>query len=423
MNVPALVAGCSDDLRRLRRRFHTYPELSLQESGTIAAICAELNRFGIPHREIEKGGVIATVEGALPGKTLLLRADMDALPMQESECNLAGPRTCRSAVDGVMHACGHDGHTAILLVVARLLQQNRQQLKGRYLLVFERGEEEFDGIEALMQELDATEHYDGAWALHLMAGLDTGKVSVEAGPRMSGPFSFSYTSEGKSGHGSRPDLANNPLNTFLDFYQSVLLLKGQRANPYYPVTFSIGSIHAGTASNIVPPALTFSGTCRILDFDKVGAFWVTAIDASLRDACRRHGTTCRRHSYTPRDMAVVNNGVCAGIAQKAAVKLFGEGSLASMEPWMASECFSMYLKRAPGLLAFVGTRNPQKGSGADHHNVQFDLDEDSLDIGACLTLQYALDFMDFDGDFHFTPDPSPIGALLRGDKWLALLQD
>ena len=423
MNVPALVAGCSDDLRRLRRRFHTYPELSLQESGTIAAICAELNRFGIPHRKIEKGGVIATVEGALPGKTLLLRADMDALPLQESECNLAGPRTCRSAVDGVMHACGHDGHTAILLVVARLLQQNRQQLKGRYLLVFERGEEEFDGIEALMQELDATEHYDGAWALHLMAGLDTGKVSVEAGPRMSGPFSFSYTIEGKSGHGSRPDLANNPLNTFLDFYQSVLLLKGQRANPYYPVTFSIGSIHAGTASNIVPPELTFSGTCRILDFDKVGAFWVTAIDAALRDACRRHGTTCRRHSYTPRDMAVVNNGVCAGIAQKAAVKLFGEGSLASMEPWMASECFSMYLKRAPGLLAFVGTRNPQKGSGADHHNVQFDLDEDSLDIGACLTLQYALDFMDFDGDFHFTPDPSPIGALLRGDKWLALLQD
>ena len=423
MNVPALVAGCSDDLRRLRRRFHTYRELSLQESGTIAAICAELNRFGIPHREIEKGGVIATVEGALPGKTLLLRADMDALPMQESECNLAGPRTCRSAVDGVMHACGHDGHTAILLVVARLLQQNRQQLKGRYLLVFERGEEEFDGIEALMQELDATEHYDGAWALHLMAGLDTGKVSVEAGPRMSGPFSFSYTIEGKSGHGSRPDLANNPLNTFLDFYQSVLLLKGQRANPYYPVTFSIGSIHAGTASNIVPPELTFSGTCRILDFDKVGAFWVTAIDASLHDACRRHGTTCRRHSYTPRDMAVVNNGVCAGIAQKAAVKLFGEGSLASMEPWMASECFSMYLKRAPGLLAFVGTRNPQKGSGADHHNVQFDLDEDSLDIGACLTLQYALDFMDFDGDFRFTPDPSPIGALLRGDKWLALLQD
>ena len=423
MNVPALVAGCSDDLRRLRRRFHTYPELSLQESGTIAAICAELNRFGIPHREIEKGGVIATVEGALPGKTLLLRADMDALPMQESECNLAGPRTCRSAVDGVMHACGHDGHTAILLVVARLLQQNRQQLKGRYLLVFERGEEEFDGIEALMQELDATEHYDGAWALHLMAGLDTGKVSVEAGPRMSGPFSFSYTIEGKSGHGSRPDLANNPLNTFLDFYQSVLLLKGQRANPYYPVTFSIGSIHAGTASNIVPPELTFSGTCRILDFDKVGAFWVTAIDASLHDACRRHGTTCRRHSYTPRDMAVVNNGVCAGIARGAAVKLFGEGSLASMEPWMASECFSMYLKRAPGLLAFVGTRNPQKGSGADHHNVQFDLDEDSLDIGACLTLQYALDFMDFDGDFRFTPDPSPIGALLRGDKWLALLQD
>ena len=423
MNVPALVAGCRDDLRRLRRRFHTYPELSLQESGTIAAICAELNRFGIPHREIEKGGVIATVEGALPGKTLLLRADMDALPMQESECNLAGPRTCRSAVDGVMHACGHDGHTAILLVVARLLQQNRQQLKGRYLLVFERGEEEFDGIEALMQELDATEHYDGAWALHLMAGLDTGKVSVEAGPRMSGPFSFSYTIEGKSGHGSRPDLANNPLNTFLDFYQSVLLLKGQRANPYYPVTFSIGSIHAGTASNIVPPELTFSGTCRILDFDKVGAFWVTAIDAALRDACRRHGTTCRRHSYTPRDMAVVNNGVCAGIARGAAVKLFGEGSLASMEPWMASECFSMYLKRAPGLLAFVGTRNPQKGSGAGHHNVQFDLDEDSLDIGACLTLQYALDFMDFDGDFHFTPDPSPIGALLRGDKWLALLQD
>lgn len=407
----------------MRREFHRHPELSGKEERTVTCICEELSKMGAAHVNVPQGGVLAFFGDEAAGPTVLLRADIDALPMQENACNSKGERAVISEVPGVMHACGHDGHTAILLVVARLLQQNRQQLKGRYLLVFERGEEEFDGIEALMQELDATEHYDGAWALHLMAGLDTGKVSVEAGPRMSGPFSFSYTIEGKSGHGSRPDLANNPLNTFLDFYQSVLLLKGQRANPYYPVTFSIGSIHAGTASNIVPPELTFSGTCRILDFDKVGAFWVTAIDASLRDACRRHGTTCRRHSYTPRDMAVVNNGVCAGIARGAAVKLFGEGSLACMEPWMASECFSMYLKRAPGLLAFVGTRNPQKGSGADHHNVQFDLDEDSLDIGACLTLQYALDFMDFDGDFHFTPDPSPIGALLRGDKWLALLQD
>ncbi len=421
MEIRALVAATRDDLFELRRHFHNHPELSLHETKTIAKICAELDRFGISYRVVPNGGVIAQVNGALPGKTLLLRADIDALPLQESETNLLGPRDCRSKADGVMHACGHDGHTAILLTVARLLQEQRSHLKGRYLLVFEQAEEEFGGIEALMQELDATETYDGAWALHLMGSLETGKVSVDAGPRMSGPFSFSYTIQGRSGHGSRPDLACNPLNTFVDFYQAMCQIQSQCANPYYPVTFSVGSIHAGTMSGIIPEELTFSGTCRILDFDKIGAFWVKRIDATLRDACRRNGTTCVRHSYTPRDMAVVNNAVCAGIAQNSVQKILGRDGLATMEPWMAAECFSMYLKRAPGLLAFVGTRNLEKGTGADNHNVQFDLDYEALEIGACVTLQYAVDFMEFEGDFHFTPDPAPIGALLRGDKWLAMV--
>jgi len=395
----------------------------MQETKTIAKITEELNGMGISCYEVKDGGVIGVVDGAHPGKTLLLRADIDALPMQESETNLEFVRDCRSSVDGVMHACGHDGHAAILLVVAKILQENKSELYGRFLLVFERAEETFGGITALIKEIDSNYHVDGNWGLHLQADIDTGKASVDAGPRMAGPFSFEYIIHGRGGHGSRPDKCISPIDVFVDIYQAVQNLKASHSDPYSPVTFNIGKVHTGTVANIIPGDLTFSGGFRILDYERVGAFYIKSFHRIVKSACERYGATYTRVRYSPRDMVVYNNPVASAIAKESVLKVLGEDGLLVREAVMGSECYAMYQKRSPGVFAFVGTRNLQKGVGADHHNTSFDLDYDALEHGVALTLQYALDFQAFKGDFDFKPDSAPIEDLMMAKKYLDMVED
>lgn len=412
MDIRALAAEQHSYIKAMRQHFHNNPELGMKEDATVARIMEELVEMGIPHREVPAGGVIGVVEGALPGKTLLLRADIDALPMQESEKNLKFERDCRSQVDGVMHACGHDGHAAMLLGAARVLQNNRDKLKGRYLLVFERGEEVFGGVRNIIKELDATEQVDGCWGVHLMPALPSGTVGVRPGPLMSGPFGFGYTIHGRGGHGSRPDLCVSPVDVFVDIYQATQNLMAFHSNPFYPVTFSIGSVQSGTVSNIIPDDLTFTGNFRILDYDKVGEFYAVNFHRIVKEACARYGATYTRNRYSPTDLAVVNNEVAAGIAAAAVQKVLGPDGLVVCEPMMGSECYSLYQKRSPGVFCIVGTRNLEKGIGADNHNTAFDLDYDALEAGCAATLQYALDFQEFEGDFAFTPDPTPADQLL-----------
>ncbi|MPM28340.1 N-acetyldiaminopimelate deacetylase [bioreactor metagenome] len=420
MDVKKLITEQKDYIVEVRRHLHENPEVGLKEFETIKYIEGQLDAMGIAHKYVQNGGIIAEITCQKPGKTLLIRADMDALPMQETDDNLKGPRVCKSKKDGAMHACGHDGHVAMLLAAAKVIEANKSELKGKYILIFEQAEEIFGGIAALAKELDANYKYDGAWVIHLKASMKSGTISVDAGPRMSGPFTFDVTITGKGGHGSRPDLANNPLDTFCDISASLKEKVAVRANPFYPVTLCVGAITFGTVGNIIPDDLTFKGTLRILDWDKVGEYWTRELMKTFEDCCNKHGTTFKTNMYFPRDMAVVNNPVASRIAEGSIRKILGDAGVASCEPWMASECMALYNKRAPGLLVFVGIANEAVGSGADHHNVYFDIDEEALVGGAAVTLQYALDFMDFEGSFEFTPDNTPIEELMSGKKWLKL---
>lgn len=390
-----------DYVIRIRRHLHKYPEVSMEEAKTMQFICRELKQMDIPYEVVPDGGIIGTITGANPmGKTLLLRADLDALPMQESKMNLRKEKTVMSTVTGVAHTCGHDAHMAMLLGVGKQLAKYRAQLPGTVLLVFEQGEEIGGGIVNLMNHLVEMD-IDGVWGIHVKNDLPSGKISVEAGPRMAAPLPFEVTIKGKGGHGSRPDLANSPIDCFVDFHAQLSKMRLQQLDPHGPVTFSVGALQAGSAANIIPESLTFAGTFRFLHIEqgeKIEMFF----KKTLTSVCQLH--QCEfEFVMEPRakDLLVFNNEQCSQIAEQSVEKSIGKNALQSYPAWMASEPFAFYQAFFPGVFAFLGIQNEAKGTGADHHNIHFDVDEDVLQLGVAATIQYTFDFLQYDKPIKF----------------------
>lgn len=364
----------------------------MQETKTIEFICQELEKMAIPYKIVPDGGIIARINGNREGKTLILRADLDALPMQEANTNLSKEKKVVSKVDGVAHTCGHDAHTAMLLGAAILLNRHKEYINGTVLLVFEQGEEIGGGIENLVNALIEI-GADGIWGIHLKNDLPAGKISVEAGPRMAAVMPFDITIHGKSGHGSRPDLAHSPIDCFVDFHTRLSAMRMQYLDPLKPVTFSLGSVHAGTAANIIPESLQFSGTFRYLHEEqgkKIEKFFTKL----LNETTQAHDCTYKYNIEPKAHNVLVNNDeTCALIAEQSVKKSIGSDALQPFPAWMASEPFALYQQHFPGVFAFLGIYNEEKGTGADHHNVHFDVDEDVLKLGVAVTVQYTIDFL------------------------------
>jgi len=406
-----LSESVKDYVIRVRRHLHENPELSMQEVETIKFVCHELEEMNIPYEIVPDGGVIGTIKGSRNGKTLVLRADLDALPMQEATTNLVTKKSVISNVDGVAHTCGHDAHTAMLLGVSKLLMEQRAHFTGTILLVFEQGEEIGGGIVNMMNRLTEI-GADGVWGIHLKNDLPSGKISVEAGPRMSAPLPFEILLKGEGGHGSRPDLANSPIDCFVDFYNRLTTMRMQRLNPHKPVTFSIGAVHAGKAANVIPESLTFSGTFRFLHKDQ-GDQIVSNFNELLEDTCRTYHCTYEYiREPVAKDLLVYNNDFCSEIAERAVEKSIGKSALQRFPAWMASEPFALYQAFFPGVFAFLGIENEAKGTGADHHNVHFDVDEDVLRLGVAATLQYTIDFLENNEPIPFEKKHNSVEELM-----------
>ena len=248
MNVKSLVWAKEPELIALRRFFHQHPEIGGQELATSQKIDQELTAAGIWHQPVPGGGMVAVIQGAGEGRTLLLRTDIDALPMEESPTNLKQQKAVCSQNLGAAHTCGHDGHMAMLLEAAKLLQEHRGEFLGRVVLAFESAEETGNGILPLMDELMKLGRIDGSWGIHLLAELPVGKISVDPGPRTSTPIHFGVKIIGKGGHASRPDQCVNPLDVFTDIYQGTNHLLAVEASPFYPVKHGIGVINYGTVT-------------------------------------------------------------------------------------------------------------------------------------------------------------------------------
>ena len=401
MKVYELAKAVDPYVVSMRRYFHEHPELSNQEDKTIERIGQELAGMGIEYEVVPHGGIVAILEGKTPGKgkTVLLRADCDALPVQETKENLAGPRVCCSKVDGMMHACGHDGHTAMLLGAAKILKEHLDEVHGRIILFFERAEENGGGIPQMLAYMDEKGlKPDTVWGIHLYAGLESGKMGLLDGGTMASVFGFNVTIHGKGGHGSRPDQANSPIDCFVAIYNALEAARLTKITPFQPLTVSVGLLQAGAVGNVIPNDLTFAGTARFYDRDLVGMPFRNYFFQMVEGIAAAYGCTVSYNSITEPAFAVSNDPECAAFARKVIGEELGNDVIAFPEPWMASESFSQLQKLWPGVFALLGINNPEKGTGAAHHNEYFDLDEDVFKLGVAGAVTYALRFLDGDVD-------------------------
>ncbi len=395
----------------MRRDFHKNPEVSGREVRTMKIVREQLSAFGIDHKTVQ-GGIVGSFKGKGPGKKIILRADMDALPMQEHPHNLKGPKSCVSQIDGVAHTCGHDGHTAMLLGAAKILTENQHLINGEVLFAFEQAEENGGGLMIVehLRSLGA----DGVWGIHLKADIPADKISVDPGPRMASVIPFGVQITGKGGHGSRPDLAHSPLDCFTDFYRKLKDMRLNKLSPFYPTTLSVGHLEMGSTANIIPESLIFQGTIRHTSFEKVGVQAEKYFKEILDNTCKLHNCSYQ-YLREPKvnTLQVYNSEGCAEIAEQSVIKALGEGALYQAHPWMASESMALYMKYFPGVFAFLGIRNEIKGTGAGHHNPHFDIDEDVLKLGVAVTVQYALDFLNSEKPVKFTPEKGDVVSFLK----------
>ncbi len=376
-----------------RRYLHENPELTGQEYNTVKYIDEELTKLGIEHIVVENGGVLGFIRGPKEGRTVLLRADCDALPVLEKD-NLKNNRVVWSKNAGVMHACGHDSHVAGLLGAARILLEKKDEINGTVILCFERGEEGGGNVRYIFAYMDKHGiHVDSCYGLHVGCTLDTGFLAVNDTRVNAGSMRFQVTIEGRGGHGSRPDKSINPIDAFVAVYQRMQALRLTAVDPYQTCTYSVGVLQSGAVANVIPQTLTFGGTMRTYDPETAGMTFHNEMRKIIESTCESFGCTARFDIWSVPGLATINEPAYAAFARKVIGKEMGEANVGTAEPSMGSESYAMYLKMWPGVFAGLGANKPEKGTGAANHNEKFDIDEDCLIYGACSHATYAIEYL------------------------------
>ncbi len=384
------ISSIEQDIIQYRRTVHAFAETGGKEFKTSAFIQEKLTEFGIPFEQLEGTGLIGTIDTGKEGPHIGLRADIDALPMPEEKTNLKNPRVCMSDTpDKTCHACGHDAHTAMLLGAARILAAHKEDLKGIIYICFESGEEMGAGYGPMMAGL-AKYHIDTFWAIHVLNYIPAGQICVQAGPRMGGAAMVGITFKGRGGHGSRPDLSVNPVFCAANFLTNLSVAFGQQIDANETVTLGITTIKGGGIANIIPDTAEVLGTMRFFS-EKEGTkardlVKEVAADTAKYSKCEAIFSPYMERIGTP----LINDEYYSSMITERLTDVLGEGVTVHSEPWYASESFSMYLKQWPGVMGHLGIKNDELGTGAEHHNSKFDVDESALKLGAIATVEYVL---------------------------------
>ena len=391
MDIKALAARYRDETIAFRRDLHMHPELSGEEVRTSSEVEKRLKALGIPHRVVKGLGVIGRIEGGLgPGRHIALRADMDALAVQEE----SDAPYC-STVPGKAHACGHDCHTAALMTAARLLWETREEWKGVVTLLFQPSEEGPPGGAWQMIDAGAMEGVDAVFAVHMTNNIPAGTVSVEAGPRMAASMRAYIDVLGKSCHGGAPHEGVDAILAASAVVMNLQTITSRELYNLNPAAITVGLFQGGTAFNAVAEKAHLETTVKFYD---------PAIDGQLREAITRIAVQTASAfrakaevELTPMCHPVVNDEALSALAEKTGEKLFGRERVVKCPPWCASEDFSRYLQYAPGVFAFVGGRNEERGFVHPNHSSRFDVDESSLEAAAALYAQFAVDYLSQEG--------------------------
>jgi amidohydrolase len=368
-----------------RRWLHAHPELGMQEVETARFVAERLCELGYEVRTgVAETGVLGTLRGVGPGPVVLLRADLDALPIQEEN-----DVSYRSTVPGLMHACGHDAHTAILLGVAETLAGLRADLPGTVKLAFQPAEENEGGAERMIAAgvLDDPA-VDACFGLHVDAELDVGTIGVRSGAFMAAEDDFTATIQGRGGHAAEPHLTVDAALIACEVVVALQSLVSREVDPLLPAVVTVGKVQAGTARNVIADSATIEGTVRTFDREvrDLLAERIPAVIASIAAVRRGRAEVEYERGYA----AVINDPALAELMRTAAVATVGEERVWIPPPTMGSDDVSAFLEAVPGCYCFVGARDAASGKTWGHHHPRFDIDERCLPIGAELLVRTAL---------------------------------
>ena len=340
-----------DFLVKTRRFFHTHPELSGKEIKTSEFLKDQMKSLGLEIKEVKGTGFYAVLDTKKPGKTLGIRSDIDGLPIEENKCNMTCEKVSVSENKGIMHACGHDGHMAMLLNSAKILTKYKEALRGKIIFIFEEGEELGTGIRPMIEELKKLK-IDGIYGNHLVSFMDVGSISFTPGPVMAGSAIIDFTVHGKGGHGSRPDLSINPIFAAANIINGLASAWVNQIDVTKTVTLGLGSINGGQQRNIIPDTVRVTGTMRFYDVDEgKKAYEVLKNVAENISAASRCSLEFTKESGF-KEGPVINDEKLSNLANSAIrdLEIF---DLHQKEIWFASESFSFYRSLALSLFAFV----------------------------------------------------------------------
>jgi len=380
-----LPRGLIDEVVATRRDLHAHPELGFEEARTAGIVAERLRAYGYDvHERIAETGVVGVMRGARPGKTIMLRADMDALPLQEET---ASPYASREA--GKMHACGHDGHVAILLGAARVIAERRDAIAGTIVLCFQPAEEGKGGAKAMIDE-GMLERFgvERAYGLHLFSQLATGVLGFREGPFYASSDSIEIRIDGMGGHAAAPHLSVDPILVAAEFVASVQKVVSRQIDPMEPAVVTIGAIHGGTTHNVIPSSVTLLGTVRAFDAC-VRARMAERIERVLRGVCEASGATYA-FDYLWRYPVTSNDAAQTQYVRALAERTFGAARATLSEKHMGAEDFAFFAERVPACYFVLGS-----SGGADtsfpHHHGRFDIDEAALETGVRAMIALAFD--------------------------------
>ncbi|MEI4770758.1 amidohydrolase [Psychrobacillus sp. FJAT-51614] len=376
------ITNNKEELISLRRKLHSEPELSFEEFKTTAFICEYLDKLGISYRKTEPTGVIAEIQGASGGKTVALRGDMDALPVQQLNTHVP----YASKFEGKMHACGHDAHTSMLLIAAKALFEVKEELPGNVRFLFQPAEEAAAGAKAMVAQ-GAMDGVDNVFGIHIWSQMPTNKVSCTPGPSFAAADIFKVKFKGRGGHGAIPEACIDAALVASSFVMNVQTVVSRTIDPQSPAVLTVGKMIVGTRFNVIAENAEIEGTVRTFH-PETRDHIEKSITQYAESVAAIFGATAKVEYIRGTD-AVDNDRNSSELVQQVATEAFGSEVIYNEKPTMGGEDFSAFLTKAPGSFALVGSGNPEKDTEWAHHHGNFDIDEDALVTGAELYAQYA----------------------------------
>jgi len=387
MNLSPEVRSSTKELVSLRRAIHQYPEQGFKEFKTAALVRSRLKAWGVEHKAMCGTGTVALIKGARPGPTMLIRADMDALPLLEEN---RVPYCSKNK--GVMHACGHDGHTAMALLAAKLLQRRRTSFRGNVKIMFQPAEEGPGGAGPMIDEgLLKGPRVDAAFAIHMWNDLPTGRVGVRSGPVFASSDEFRMKIIGRGGHGAAPHQTVDPVTAAAQVITACQNIVSRKVDPTRSAVVTFGQIHGGTRHNIIPDVVDLTGTVRAFEepvrrllqreIPKIAGGVASALGAKFEFTYRR--------GYPP----TINEESMTDLVRDSVREAAGTAAAVEQDVSMGAEDMSLVLQEVPGCYFFLGSMNTRRGLVYPHHSAHFNFDEGALPLGVETWLRLARRFL------------------------------